>query len=92
MVSMSKKSKRLKEENLGSAPTEQTYTDETYAAQLESLDSEETQEERVIFDAWFSLRLSKKAWLRDSVRSFMKSEGLSNKEKIETFDAIYKKF
>lgn len=90
---MSKKSKKPKEEGLGLAPTEQTYTDETYAAQFESLEAEEPkEEEKVIFDSWFSLRLSKKAWLRDAVRSFMKSEGLSNKEKIETFDAIYKKF
>lgn len=51
--------------------------------------------EKTSFESWCSLRLSKKdrkEWLKEPVRKFFDSLGLSNEEEIETFDKALEKF
>lgn len=48
--------------------------------------------EKISFDSWISLRMARKSWMRESIGSFFKSLGLSEKEEIKTYDNAFEKF
>lgn len=56
--------------------------------------TEET-DKKISFESWVSLRLSKKErkdWLKEPVKAFFTSLGLSDREEIKTYDNAFEKF